>query len=643
MIIQRSRRIVAFVAAGVLAAASAGGESIRTTTALAELGSQKPVRISGEYATESFYFPLPIRNFSPQSSALTFLVRTSTEVSPIGASLEVSVLDFPLKQEKLLPGQTQQIALKLDQLPPALLGSDYLKVTLKTVLNPQRAEDRCAEIAQGSLYVDVLPESNFVTEFDNQSPDWLDAGRLWFTLRNDCGIGSVDAADPVALDLYLKAASVISFWKPQIQSLRSSGQDQFFIQHSAGPAFQLNAQGARRQIVLQAGDSKEIQQLWTLISSLKRVPIPSPSIKVGAIEKSPELDPREIYLITDLQPDFSDLMIGLGQLSKTFTFATGTFTDRVADFRLDLGVNCAAVSRQSSAVLLVYVNDQLIHSEPIRKEISHLEASVPLAARYLAPQNRLRCVVQYFADAAECSNPLFKFEAQFDRYSTLRVTSLGDRARFSDLVRWSQTSLRNYQIRWAEKPGTVPVESLANLVMWFQKLQPQLLLSPTLDPAAPAPSIWIGPFSSYPAKLQANVPVNGPIKQIQIQDQQARSIFDVQAGSSAALIQLSKGEASGHTLLIDGFGSEFGQAFARLARFLNEQRWNGNADAIFQGNQEFPAFFTLQGLTVKTDQPSTPVSFWRWENLRWILLVPLWIVATITLIVALRKSKRPSA
>jgi hypothetical protein len=643
MTIQRSLRVVAFFAAVIPAIVSASGEPIHTATTLAELGSPRPTRISGEYAIESFYFPLPIRNISPQSSVLTFIVRTSAEVSPAGASIEIGVLDFPLKQEKLLPGQTQQIVLKLDQLPAALLGSDYLKVSLKTVLNPQRSEDRCAELARGNLYVDVLPESNFATEFDNQTPDWLDAGRLWVTMRSDCGIGPVDAADSIALDLYLKAASLISFWRPEIPTIRPSGQDHFAVQHSPGAAVQVAAQGTQRQIILQAGDFKEIQQLWGMIGSLKRIPIAASSIKVGALEKSANIDPPEVYLVDDLQPGFSAPMTGLGQLSKVFSFATGSFTDRIADFRLDLGVNCAAVSRQGSAVLLVYVNDQLIFSEPIRKEISHLDASVPLAARYLAPQNRVRCVVEYFADQEECSDPLFKFEAQFDRSSTLKVTSLGDRPRFSDLVRWSQSNLRNYQIRWAEKPATVPVEALANFAMWLQKLQPQILLTPTLDVNASGATIWIGPFSAYPANLQATLPVNGSIQQIQIQDQQSRSVFDVKAGSNTALLQLSKGDNPGRALLVDGFGPEFGRSFVRLARFLNEQHWSGNADVVFQGDEEFPSFFTLQGLTVKTDQPFAPVSFWRWENLRWILLVPLWIIATVTLIIALRKSKKPSA
>jgi hypothetical protein len=643
MNIRRSLQVAASIVVVSSAVTPLSAESVRNTTTLADLGSDRPARISGDYAVESFYFPLPVRNISPGSSTLTLLLRTSSEVSPVGASIEISVFDFPLKQEKLQPGQTQQIVVRLDQLPLALLGSDYLKVSLKTILKPQRSEDRCAEIAEGGLFVDVLPESNFATEFDNQSADWLDAGRLWATLRNDCGINVVDAADPIALDLYLKAASLISFWRPETRSLRPTGQDEFTIQHLSGAAIRLSALGSRRQIALQAGDFKEVQQLWTLLGSLKRVPIPAATIKVGGLEKSTELDPREAYLLDDLQPNFSAPMVGLGQLSKSFSFANGSFTDRAADFRLDLGVNCTAVSRQGSAVLLVYVNEQLVYSEPIRKETSRLDASIAVAARYLAPQNQVRCVVQYFADQQECNNPLFRFEAQFDRSSSLRVISSGDRTQFSDLVRWSQTSLRNYRIRWAEKPGTVPVESLANLAMWLQKLQPQLLLCPSLDAIASAPSVWIGTFSTYPEGLQPTLPVSGLTKQIQIQDQQARSVFDVQAGSSVALIQLSKAAATGRSLLIDGFGEQFGQAFSRLTAFLNEKHWDGNAEVVFQSDAGFPAAFTLQGLTVKTDQPFAANSFWRWENLRWILLVPLWIAATVTLIVALRKSRKPTA
>jgi hypothetical protein len=142
-----------WVAASLIVVSSAvtplSAESVRCTTTLADLGSDRPARISGDYAVESFYFPLPIRNISPGSSALTLLLRTSSEVAPIGASIEISIFDFPLKQEKLQAGQTQQIVVRLDQLPLALLGSDYLKVSLKTVLKPLRSEDRCAEIAGG--------------------------------------------------------------------------------------------------------------------------------------------------------------------------------------------------------------------------------------------------------------------------------------------------------------------------------------------------------------------------------------------------------------------------------------------------------------------------------------------------------------
>jgi len=644
---------------GAIVPGASAAEAIWTIS-MRDLGTTLPERIYGPVNEVDFFFPLPVRQFDPARASFDLTFQTSKRIAP-QCSIEIYANDALIEQQLIDPGQLVNVEKNLAALDPALLSGDYLKISARIALRRANTDDydRCEDLITREMWVDVLPQSSVSIPFDDQNPDWVTVSRLPVTLQRRLSFDLEAATGKVQRDLLLKALSWAFFVTQRPHALNESGQlvqtksgtDRFVVSppgDETEAGIRVESNGINRTIYLRASTMDQSREVWELLEEMSESRMPGARIQLLGMPEGSLLDQtRSSYRIAQLEPTFTDYNAGIGDISREFGFDTALFAEGDVDLQLQIQGQHTPVSRAGSALLLIYLNERLLHTQELKVGSDAIDVDVLMRREQLQEENLVRFTVAYFPTEAECKNPLFYFAYQLSDSSTISLASKGGAfGKIYDLTRMARRYFGRdrYYVALAADNDFSAWQTAAHAVAWIQRLNTRRLCQPEyFDGALPpldSPSLIFGMDKALERDMTGwrILPLLKKNGEFKLESLEGKELFELVNDTTVGFLQAAYNQENEPVIFFDSWGVRGPEALSRVVQEMAAQPFQGQGDLLI-GDGLTPTFsFETRDMVVQSGQTTLLPRGQQWKAARYWILIPLWIGISVLMIWILRQA-----
>jgi len=653
--------IAACLGFGALAQASpVFGAATNWSINLDDLGQKGPLRIMGPVNEQDFFFPLPVRQFDPATTNLSLGLRASVRIAT-ECTVEIFANDVLVGQRLINPGEVIRLDVGLAPIRPETLEGDFLKITVRIALRRANATefDRCEDLITRELWVEVLESSMLTTIFDDQNPDWLSVSRLPVTMQRRLDFDLAQTSTAVQRDLALKALSWAFYVTKRPHALNEEGQlllspggvDRFLVLPSSNETdagIRVEATGLDRTIRLQAATLEQSLEIWRVLKELSQSRMPGARYTLlEAPGTFPAMEHRESYRIVQLEPTFTEFAAGIGDITREFGFDTALFGPGDMDLQLKVEGRHSPVIRSGSALMFVYLNDRLIHTQELKVDSNVIDLDILLRRDQLQEENLVRFTVAYFPTEGECKNPLFYFGYQLHDSSTISLVNEGAAyGKIFDLVRMARRFFGRERF-YVAVPGSSSLDvwkTAAYAVAWIQRLNTRRLIQPEYFEGALPPSDSPSLIFSMDEALERDltgwrilplVRQNGEFK---LESLSGEQIYALENSATVGFLQAAYNRNGKPVMFADSWGSNGDASLLRVVRQMASLPWMGQGDLVI-GDGLTPSYsFETRDLVISSGDTTIVPRGQEWKSARFWVLIPVWIAVSVLMIWILKQA-----